>query len=515
LAQGLWRGFIKICKKGGFKMVNLVFNNELNGIELYFDKKPLQDIIDSLKNAGFRWHKLKKCWYAKQSEKTLKIAQSITGKQAETITEAKSSMSYFPLYDHVDGSKILQDSNIELDAYNSYYFADINAYIHFYRDSAVIIDLTDALKAGKTCKRYYIEHKEWKNEGIWCDLVNNGIRTFTELYNRAITGLNIDTLRVTITEEKAINTFSPFVEIKPIKKPEKWTIAHVWKAILAGQIYKGVKDGYYTDDYAHDAAVNFKTGSRIHLPSLAKQVIEHPSGWRVYVDKEENGIIQLSFNCYSFDCNTLYFDENCNIKEAEQRRIKEAEELENYNNSLLSQIIPIAPEEVKENALYNIIHLKMDDNSKKYNKVSELLTGLELFWQDEIYIGEDTEPTIEYQIRYKIISIEEYPIIDDKLYTISNFYNRPYFEDDRRFINMGNWETIITGKALKEVLQNGQKFPLIQESKYTFEQAITTIKNHITGKMIWCVGACDTDYQESFKRIMREINRLNVNVIAL
>ena len=52
--------------------------------------------------------------------------------------------------------------------------------------------------------------------------MRNGIRTFTELYNRAITGLNIDTLRVTITEEKAINTFSPFVEIKPIKKPEKY-----------------------------------------------------------------------------------------------------------------------------------------------------------------------------------------------------------------------------------------------------------------------------------------------------
>jgi len=58
-------------------MASLVFNKELNGIELYFDKKPLQTIIDSLKNAGFRWHKFKKCWYAKQNEKTLKVAQSI------------------------------------------------------------------------------------------------------------------------------------------------------------------------------------------------------------------------------------------------------------------------------------------------------------------------------------------------------------------------------------------------------------------------------------------------------
>ena len=120
-------------------MVSLVFNQELNGIELYFDKKPLQTIINSLKNAGFRWHKLKKCWYAKQSEKTLKVAQSITGEQVEAITEEKTNKAYFPLYDNVGGSKILQDSNIELDTYNSYYFADINAYIHFYRDSAAAV----------------------------------------------------------------------------------------------------------------------------------------------------------------------------------------------------------------------------------------------------------------------------------------------------------------------------------------------------------------------------------------
>ena len=50
-------------------MVSLVFNKELNGIELYFDKKPLQTIIDNLKNAGFRWHSFKKCWYAKRLNK--------------------------------------------------------------------------------------------------------------------------------------------------------------------------------------------------------------------------------------------------------------------------------------------------------------------------------------------------------------------------------------------------------------------------------------------------------------
>ena len=477
-------------------MVSLVFNQELNGIELYFDKKPLQNIIDSLKNAGFRWHKFKKCWYAKQSEKTLKIAQSITGEQVKVTVEEKTDKAYFPLYDSVDGSKILQDSSIELDTYNSYYFMDINAYIHFYRDSAVIIDLTDALKTGKKCKRYYIEHKEWRNEGIWSDLVNNGITTFKELHNNVMAGLNIDTLKVTITEEKAVNTFSPFVEIKPIKKPEKWTIAHVWKAILAGQIYKGVKDGRYTDDYAYDAAVNFQRGSRIHLPSLAKKVIESSSGWRVCVNKEENGIIQLSFNCYSFDCNTLYFDESCNVREAQRRKEQEDKEREEYNNRLLAEVKTITENDVEENALYTVTYLEMDDNTKKYYKVTELLKVSRLFYEGEV--------------QYQITDIQKYNIINDRLYRVSDFHNRPHFKDDNRLISMGNWETICTGKALKELLQEGYNFPIIKESaEYkTFEDVINRIQGHLNGTMFWGTTCCDTDYRESFNRLIKEVNRL-------
>ena len=475
-------------------MASLVFNKELNGIELYFDKKPLQTIIDSLKNAGFRWHKLKKCWYAKQSEKALKIAQSITGEQVGAITEEKADKAYFPLYDSVDGSKILQDSNIELDTYNSYYFADINAYIHFYRDSAIVIDLTDALKAGKTCKRYYIEHKEWKNEGIWADLVNNGIKTFKDLYDRTITGLNINTLKVTTTEEKAVNTFSPFVEIKPIKKPKKWTIAHVWKAILAGQIYKGVKDGHYTDDYAYDAVVNFQSGSRIHLPSLAKKVIENPSGWRVYINKEEDGITRLSFNCHSFDCNTLYFDEACNMQEAQRRKEQEDKERETYNNNLLAEVKTITENDIEKNSLYTVTYLEMDDNTNKYHKVTELLKGSRLFYEGEA--------------QYQITDIQKYNIIDDRLYRVSDFYNRPHFKDDNRLISMGNWETICTGKALKELLQEGYSFPIVREStEYkTFEDAINRIQAHLNGNMFWAFGE-KTDYKESFKRLMKEVNR--------
>ena len=504
--------------------IKMVLNEELNGVELYFPGKPDQKVINTLKENRFRWSNNKKCWYAKQNSNTLTFAQTITiGQEIPTMTPAQTATtaeSYFPSYTHVNGKEIFKSSDIELKRVSGY-FADIKAYIHFYNDSIVLIDLTNALKTGKECNRYSINLSVHDNsKSILTILWNTAkLETLKQFHNAVITDQlnNIETLTIYKGTQKSINTFSPFVKIKPIITPKKWTIAHVWKAILAGQIFKGVKDGHYTDDYAYDAACNFGTGSRLHTISMAEKLIESPSGWWVCVDKiKDDGTIILGVNCHSFDSNTFYYDEKCNMKEAEQRRQQEAQELEEYNNSLLSEVLPVAFEEVKENTLYNITYLEMDTNSKRYSKKSELLTGSELFWQDEIYIGEDTEPTIEYKIRYKITSIEEYPITDGKLYTVSNFHFRPRFDDDTRFINMGNWETIITGRTLREVLrEQGNIFSMVQESKYTFDQAITTIKNHITGKMMWCVGACDTDYQESFKRIMREINRLNVNVIAL
>ena len=59
--------------------VNMVLNPELNGVELYFDGKPVKQIITDLKANGFRYSGFKVCWYAKQNAKTLKFAQELSG----------------------------------------------------------------------------------------------------------------------------------------------------------------------------------------------------------------------------------------------------------------------------------------------------------------------------------------------------------------------------------------------------------------------------------------------------
>lgn len=59
-------------------IVKYTINNELNGIEIKFDEKPSEDIRSSLKRNGFRWHKVKKVWYAKNNKERLIYAESIS-----------------------------------------------------------------------------------------------------------------------------------------------------------------------------------------------------------------------------------------------------------------------------------------------------------------------------------------------------------------------------------------------------------------------------------------------------
>ncbi len=55
------------------------FNTEFDGIEVYFTFKPTQETRDALKAAGYRWHSVKKCWYAKCSEERLQALKKIEG----------------------------------------------------------------------------------------------------------------------------------------------------------------------------------------------------------------------------------------------------------------------------------------------------------------------------------------------------------------------------------------------------------------------------------------------------
>lgn len=90
-----------MCKK--------LLNEELNGIELYFNEIPSTETREILKNAGFRWHKVKKCWYAKKNEETAKIAQELSSEEITAANIKKSvvkTSKLAPLWERCQVSEI-------------------------------------------------------------------------------------------------------------------------------------------------------------------------------------------------------------------------------------------------------------------------------------------------------------------------------------------------------------------------------------------------------------------------
>ncbi|MEC1685991.1 LPD29 domain-containing protein [Bacillus mojavensis] len=72
--------------------VALRINEELNGIELYFESKPEQEVLTHLKSNGFRFSGFKKCWWNKRTEKSMQVANDIT-KQKNTSSNTITNTS--------------------------------------------------------------------------------------------------------------------------------------------------------------------------------------------------------------------------------------------------------------------------------------------------------------------------------------------------------------------------------------------------------------------------------------
>lgn len=60
-------------------MCTMSINSQLGGIELTFAGKPAEAIREAMKAAGFRWHREKKLWYAKNTADRMALAQKLSG----------------------------------------------------------------------------------------------------------------------------------------------------------------------------------------------------------------------------------------------------------------------------------------------------------------------------------------------------------------------------------------------------------------------------------------------------
>lgn len=76
----------------------IIKNEEHNGLEIYFDAKPIEEVRSALKEIKFRWHGMKKCWYGRAEIST--VENILGGKVAEvkTARAEKTGKIHAPMY---------------------------------------------------------------------------------------------------------------------------------------------------------------------------------------------------------------------------------------------------------------------------------------------------------------------------------------------------------------------------------------------------------------------------------
>lgn len=411
----------------------LVVNQECHGLELYFPEKPDEEILTQLKTARWRYHRAKKCWYAKQNDTNQEIAEQIAGGSIKADVAASAAEPFFPAYDRVNDIPICKSSDLSCWETHYGYFQDIQAYMEVRVQQICIVDLRNALIPGRECEQLVLQpYDPYSSECLY-----SGLNTFREVYEKFFVRRELPDCHVYASALKSINVFTPFKEIKPIKVPAKWTLPHVWKAILSGQIYEGKCDGRYTDDYAYDAAVGFRSGVRLYLPSFAKALIESPSGWRVYADHTDGDQVQLSVDCYTFNLNTLQFDAKCDWPENKRRVQERADRLAAHNAEMESR--RLSTDQVKvlteSGLLFDAKIMITNENTGYHEEESKTLLRRQFFYDDET-------------LRYDVLSIAGHFIQDNDLLEIEGCTE---LQNDPRVICTAD-HLVVSGKTFTEML---------------------------------------------------------------
>lgn len=92
-------------------MCKVLLNEKLNGVELYFEGKPARTVLADLKANGFRWNGKKVCWYAKQSEETLKVANTYSEGLKEVATTSLKKINKIDLFKLTTFTEVEREKN--------------------------------------------------------------------------------------------------------------------------------------------------------------------------------------------------------------------------------------------------------------------------------------------------------------------------------------------------------------------------------------------------------------------
>ena len=171
------------------------------------------------------------------------------------------------------------------------YIKDVNIKMEIYRDFIRIIDLDNALKAGKYCKAYTFGFDNAVNAitGMINFLDDLDFSEFVEncragKYAENSNRLEIIGVKYYESEKKACYILSPWAKVAK-QNFTAGTINGVKmaKAILAGQVKEIICTGRFTDDFFTDAASDFSRGKKVQdLLDFANELLQCRKGFYGY-----------------------------------------------------------------------------------------------------------------------------------------------------------------------------------------------------------------------------------------
>ncbi len=141
-------------------LVKVEQNDEKNGVELFFDGKPTETVIEFLKTNHFRWHKVKKCWYNKRTEQTMQaVEQIISGHpitaQQTTPTEPKAQHQIeLKTLKKATPEQALEIAKLEWNTQDMQDYL-IKNYDFYLTEDKMIIEIEKASKLSITKELYY------------------------------------------------------------------------------------------------------------------------------------------------------------------------------------------------------------------------------------------------------------------------------------------------------------------------------------------------------------------------
>ncbi len=522
------------------KAVRMLQNMEHAGIELYFSEKPERALLNMLKEHGFRWHNKERFWFAKSTPERVAFAQKLTEFDASELKSqqalhslseelsstfilkdtaahkpsaassaeiAKKSNTFAASYDSIGDAKILPAVEGDLFTHMEAYFEAENLYFRrtFGGDGMIkLIDLHNAQKTGETCEEWRISPAYGERQSLLTLLNREGIDSIPQLLELCRSGKVPENLSICTQTYKGVDMFSPFVEVKPLKAlPEKWTKRNFAQALMSGQLYRGEVDYRYTDDYAYDAAVGFRSGVSIQMPVFVKNEV---GDWGVCTTcrngqdtKDEYDGSPVHYSEHQNSSKTLWFDVNCDIAEGKRRTEARQQSILEYNGALEASCIRLTPEQIEPNKCYTLKTLDTNTNNGIHATKEEILQGYVL--QDRL--GPDGYCP-------HIVSAEALEIEPTKFYVIADFFHRrEYAEDDPRIIACGNWKQIVTGKALLELTAEGTYVPVIEDKdpEYdTYASASAHLLDQAIGRSMFLFSKKE-DFAVSLYRLEHEYKR--------